>query len=141
MNKKSYKTTNHGHYKKKKIGIISVVNINKKSLNNQGYKDFDDWNSKENHQYIGRNMSFYVPGTEKSIWHNPFPVANPRKTYKNNTKRYTLDESLNLYREYIINNPELMNRLPELDGKVLGCWCKPNRCHGDIIKELLENLD
>ena len=22
-------------------------------------------------------------------------------------------------------------------GKRLGCWCKPNKCHGDIIIKLL----
>lgn len=25
-----------------------------------------------------------------------------------------------------------------LKGKVLGCWCKPKACHGDIIVEYLE---
>jgi hypothetical protein len=26
----------------------------------------------------------------------------------------------------------------ELDGRTLGCWCKPLACHGDILVELLE---
>ena len=29
-----------------------------------------------------------------------------------------------------------MNDLDELKGKTLGCWCKPNNCHGDILIEL-----
>lgn len=28
--------------------------------------------------------------------------------------------------------------LEPLRGKVLGCWCKPLPCHGDVIVELLE---
>jgi hypothetical protein len=31
--------------------------------------------------------------------------------------------------------PDLMARLPELKGKVLGCWCAPEACHGDILSE------
>jgi len=64
----------------------------------------------------------------------------------------TRKESIEKYREYILDNPELLGRLGELEGKVLGCWCKdidPKKCkpcHGDILVELsnrkidLENL-
>lgn len=30
-----------------------------------------------------------------------------------------------------------MAALPELKGR-LGCWCKPEACHGDVLVELLE---
>ena len=26
----------------------------------------------------------------------------------------------------------------ELKGKVLGCWCKPASCHGDVIAEIID---
>jgi hypothetical protein len=29
-----------------------------------------------------------------------------------------------------------MNDLHELNGKELGCWCKPDKCHGDILIKL-----
>ena len=29
----------------------------------------------------------------------------------------------------------LRRRAPQLRGKVLGCWCHPERCHGHIIAE------
>ena len=32
----------------------------------------------------------------------------------------------------------ILTHLEELRGKVLGCWCAPNRCHGDILHELLD---
>ena len=28
-----------------------------------------------------------------------------------------------------------MDRLPELKDKTLGCWCKPEKCHGDVLAE------
>ena len=31
-----------------------------------------------------------------------------------------------------------MNDLHELKDKVLGCWCKPLSCHGDILVELIK---
>ena len=30
-----------------------------------------------------------------------------------------------------------MNSLDELEGKTLGCFCKPEKCHGDVLLELL----
>lgn len=35
-------------------------------------------------------------------------------------------------------NQELMNSLHELGGKTLGCWCRPEDCHGDILLKLLK---
>ena len=40
------------------------------------------------------------------------------------------------YREWIVNQPELMAALGELRGKVLGCYCSPSACHGDVLAEL-----
>lgn len=44
------------------------------------------------------------------------------------------------FREYfyrrLVNDAEYRRRVHELQGKTLGCFCKPHPCHGDIIKEL-----
>ena len=32
---------------------------------------------------------------------------------------------------YLPAKPSLLKRIPELRGRVLGCWCYPLRCHGD----------
>ena len=49
------------------------------------------------------------------------------------------------YRVYFINkintDIEFKRRVNELKGKRLGCFCKPNSCHGDIIAEYLNSLD
>ncbi len=71
-------------------------------------------------------MSFYIEGANQSKWANIFPV-----------KKYGRDKCLELYEEYIRNNKELYSSLEELEGKELGCWCKPEGCHGDILIKLL----
>ena len=73
--------------------------------------------------YIGRDyLEFKDEG-----WGNPFHVG-PDGNRK---------EVLRKYREWIKNQPRLLARLPELKDKILGCWCKPLSCHGDVLVELL----
>lgn len=108
--------------------MAKIINIKKKNLKENGYRDLEHWLETENHMYIGRNMSFYVKGATKSKWANPYSA-----------KKYGREKCLELFKKYILNTPSLYEALPELSGKVLGCWCKPERCHGDIIIELLGN--
>ena len=42
-------------------------------------------------------------------------------------------EAVQRFEEYLLSNEELMGSLSELKGKILGCWCKPKSCHGDIL--------
>ena len=44
------------------------------------------------------------------------------------------------YRDYLTANRELMAALPELRGKVLGCYCAPRRCHADVLAELANGV-
>lgn len=47
-----------------------------------------------------------------------------------------------MYRDYIvkkISSGEI--DIEALRGKNLGCWCKPEDCHGDVLIELLESDD
>jgi hypothetical protein len=34
---------------------------------------------------------------------------------------------------YFPHKPSLLEQIPDLAGKVLGCWCYPEQCHGDVI--------
>lgn len=111
---------------------MEVVDIHKKYLNESGYKDLKEWLSYPNNIYIGRNMSFYVPGANKSKWSNPFSV-----------KKYGLEQSLILYEQYI-KSSSLYDQLDELENKILGCWCiKTHKeclneiCHGQVLIRLL----
>lgn len=71
--------------------------------------------------YIGRG----------SVWGNPFTV-----------QEFGRDRCIEMYREYIVRRleqePELVAQLLSLRGKRLGCFCKPQRCHGDILLDLIE---
>ena len=71
--------------------------------------------------YIGR----------PSKWGNPFTIG------KDGTRKEVVEK----YREWIEKQPNLMNSLDELKGKVLGCWCFPKFCHGDILIELIEERE
>ena len=109
---------------------MEVINCRKANLNKKGYSDLLDWLKDPNHVYIGRNMTFYVPGAVASKWANPFTV-----------KKCGRDKALQEYRKWITNKPELMKVLvKELDGKILACWCASDKCHGDILIELIKEL-
>jgi hypothetical protein len=60
-------------------------------------------------------------------WGNPFSV-----------EVHGRDECIKKYERYIRNKPKLLRDLKELKGKNLGCWCKPKRCHGEILLKLLK---
>ncbi len=106
---------------------MEVVNIKVTELRKKGIQNFQEWAANPNNVYIGRNMSLYVSGANASKWQNPYCA-----------KKYGLDECLKLYEKHIRESPELLAALPELKGKTLGCWCKPNKCHGDILIALLK---
>lgn len=59
---------------------------------------------------------------------------------------YTRDESVDRYetwfKEKIKEDEHFRVAVEELRGETLGCWCKPKRCHGDVILAYLRgNLD
>lgn len=49
------------------------------------------------------------------------------------------DGPLIAYREYILQRPDLLRRLQELEGKILGCFCDPLDCHGHVIVGLIRD--
>ena len=41
------------------------------------------------------------------------------------------------YRTWLLAQPALVERVRrELAGKVLGCWCAPLPCHGDVLADI-----
>lgn len=67
-------------------------------------------------------------------WGNPF-------SHKENSlakfKCKTLAESIELHERWLKQQRHLMAALPELVGQTLGCWCKPNPCHGDTLAKFV----
>lgn len=77
--------------------------------------------------YIGRQCTMGGWNLPKSDWYNPINV----KDCKDRT------DCLQQYLDYMRTRPDLLARLGELKGKTLGCWCKPEMCHGDVLKALI----
>jgi len=69
--------------------------------------------------YIGR----------PSKWGNPFKIGiDGDRT-----------EVIKKYKDWVVSQPKLVSDIKrELKGKVLGCFCPPNPCHGDVILEILK---
>ena len=72
--------------------------------------------------YIGRG----------SMWGNPFRIG----------EHGTREEVVELYRkilwEQIKSGLVTKDDLTSLNGKRLGCFCKPQACHGDVIVRAVE---
>jgi hypothetical protein len=68
------------------------------------------------HVYIGR----------PSKWGNPFRVGRDGDRAR----------VISLYERYLLQTPALRAALAELEGKVLGCWCAPHACHGEVLLRL-----
>lgn len=76
--------------------------------------------------YIGR----------PSKWGNPFKIGRDG----------TREEVIRKYEKWLLTQRELLDSLPELVGKVLGCWCVNNPvgsirtnkiCHGEVLLNAL----
>lgn len=74
--------------------------------------------------YIGRG----------SLWGNPFPIDES----KGDTREVVIEK----YRQHLFNQLRTgeirIAQLLALDGKTLGCFCKPKACHGDVIVRAVE---
>jgi hypothetical protein len=79
--------------------------------------------------YIGR------PGP----WGNPFSDA-PKSVAE--VKVASREEAIACYEEWLKQHPEMVERAKrELKGKVLGCWCSPKACHGDVLARVANEPD
>lgn len=70
----------------------------------------------------------------------PSPWGNPY-SHKDDTlaefKVGTRVEAVEKYEEWILKQPDLLARLPELKNRILGCWCVPMLCHGHVLLKLI----
>lgn len=77
--------------------------------------------------YIGRETRMHTDDG----WGNPFAIGRDGDR----------SQVIAKYRLWILTQPKLLARLPDLRGKVLGCWCSPLACHGDVLAEMADALD
>lgn len=74
--------------------------------------------------YIGRPSKFG----------NPFShLDNTLAKFKVSSRNEAVDEF-----EKLVNfQPEFIKAIKaELKDKILGCWCSPKRCHGDVLLKI-----
>jgi len=77
---------------------------------------------KQHTHYIGR----------PSVLGNPFPIGAER----------TRTDVILQFEEYARRNPEVLDAIRALPhDAVLGCWCKPRSCHGDVIVRLWNEMN
>lgn len=66
-----------------------------------------------------------------SIWGNPYVIGT----------HGTRKEVIRMYRQHILSTPHLLQQIPTLKGKTLGCHCAPKACHADVLSELANAID
>lgn len=115
----------------------TVVNVKVAHIRPR-YQNLKEWCENPNNVYIGRKGIVFINKErypkQDSIWANPFKID----------KNLTRENVLNLYENYIvekINKENLFEELLKLKGCCLGCWCHPEPCHGDILKNLINKID
>ena len=80
--------------------------------------------------YIGRSKR----GESYNIWCNPFNIDES----KGETREVVIAKFKVHLWKMIKEGKVTVQDLLDLDGKTLGCFCKPKECHGDIIKDAVE---
>lgn len=101
-----------------KIKITRVVNIN---LDTQ-YKGLK---SNKSYEYIGRG----------SYWGNPYSMFEDGDDRQEVIRKFEYDFNYEKFPH--IEKKEVY----KLAGKRLGCFCKPEPCHGDVLAEHLNSWD
>ena len=109
----------------KNIGKISVINLKGKGVMKS-----------RNLVYIGRRFGGY----EGSVLGNKF------KSGRDGSRDYVVEV---LYRDWLFREwkkkgvvydelVRLVNKLKKGEDVVLGCWCYPLNCHGNIVMKCVE---
>ena len=116
--------------------MTNVVNVKVANIRPK-YNNLKEWSNDPNNIYIGRKGIVFIDKErypkQDSIWANPYKINKN----KNNDRNQVLQQ----YKIYImekIENEKLYDELAKLKKKNLGCWCYPEPCHGNVLKELIE---
>ncbi len=117
--------------------MSKVINCKVKNIRPR-YNDLEEWmDDDDNNVYIGRSGIVFI--NKKRFPSKASPFCNPFKIGKDGDR----EEVLKKFREYImerIKDPQFKEELLKLKDKNLGCWCKPDKCHGDTLMEILSSL-
>ena len=89
---------------------------------------FDVYIGRDNPALGLRDMGFGNPFSHKAVSSAQFRVA-------------TRQEAIERFDAWILTQPKLLERIKrELKGKILGCWCTPLACHGEVLARIANSL-
>lgn len=74
---------------------------------------------------LATQKGIYEKIDRNTVWGNPFVLGD-------DGDRETVIEN---YRDYLTKKPSLQRQSQNLRGKILGCWCYPQNCHGHVLIE------
>lgn len=100
------------------ISITRVINIKTEP-------EFQSEKSTPNYEYIGRG----------SYWGNPYSMYEDGDNREEVIRKYKYDFDY----EKFPNKDK--SEVYKLAGKRLGCFCKPQACHGDVLADFLNSWD
>ena len=114
---------------------MSVCNVKVAHIRHK-HNNLKEWVEDDANEYVGRGGIIFIDGAryppQDSIWANPFKVG----------QHGDRDNVVQVYKRYIKmkleKDPELVKKLLALDGKNLGCWCHPEKCHADVLLKLIK---
>ena len=89
-----------------------------------------------NYRTYNLDKSEVIPIDRRSGFGNPFIIGRDG----------TREEVIAKYRKRFYvkleeNHRGFKDSIKELKGKILGCWCTPLPCHGDVIIKYLDSLE
>ena len=88
--------------------------------------------------YIGRPTIFGNPWSFKGGTKADFIVATREESVANYEKWLKGSDFKDVLQE---QRKQILERLPSLKGKTLGCWCYPRLCHGVILEKMANSLE
>jgi len=63
----------------------------------------------------------------------PSDYGNPFKVGVDGTRT----EVIQMFEEWLLRQPDFVAQVKrDLKGKILGCWCAPDACHGDVLARI-----
>lgn len=95
---------------------------------------------------LRRSKGWRMPPNTVSVarpgrWGNPFRIGDREpdggKIYDNADAVAAFETWLEILRDPRCPRPNFLDEIPELRGKNLACWCKPeDPCHADVLLEI-----
>ncbi len=90
--------------------------------------------TERNAMTASRTLVVYVKRAPYDVYvGRPSPFGNPFVIGRDGDRGAEIQK----YRAWLMAQPALVERVRhELAGKVLGCWCAPLPCHGDVLADV-----